>query len=312
MKDKHIELVDFNGAPRVNRFYGGNAGRKICIDYQGEPWMLKYPESTANLQGRIASYTNSPVSEYLGSHVYALAGIPVHETLLGFRDGKVVVACKDFTYPDKALLEFKMLRNSISDDAGSFSSRPSDGTNVTLSDVLESINQLDNVYDAELLRNRFWDMFVVDALIGNKDRNNGNWGLLARNGVIEGLAPVYDNGNSFFNKRTPTLNAERLADPDLLEQDAIGTLTSVYTRDDGRHIKPLEYIGSGLDADCNAAIIRLADNLVFDKVLDLIESLPCEVLNLTVVGPETKEHMKATLLERWTKGILPAAKKAQG
>lgn len=24
------------------------------------------------------------------------------------------------------------------------------------------------------LENRFWDMFIVDALIGNNDRNNGN------------------------------------------------------------------------------------------------------------------------------------------
>ena len=26
------------------------------------------------------------------------------------------------------------------------------------------------------LKNWFWDMFIVDALIGNNDRNNGNLG----------------------------------------------------------------------------------------------------------------------------------------
>lgn len=300
-----VELVDFNNSPRVNRFYGGNAGRKICIDYQGAPWMLKYPETTVNMKGRVAPYTTSPISEYLGSHVYGLLGLPVHETLLGFRDGKVVVACRDFTYPDMTLMEFKMLRNSLSDDAGSFSSRPSDGSNVTLSDVLESIAQLGEVYDPDALRERFWDMFVVDAFIGNKDRNNGNWGLLVRNGRIVGLAPVYDNGNSFFNKRTATLNAERLAEPGLLTQDAMGTLVSVYTKDDGHHIKPFEYIGAALDSDCNAAVARFAARLDMDAVLALVDSLPTSALNFTIVASETKEHMKATLLERWEKGFKP-------
>ncbi len=307
-----IELIDFNKAPRLNRFYGGNAGRKICIDYQGAPWMLKYPESTSAMKGRVASYTMSPISEYLGSHVYELLGIPVHETLLGFRDGKIVTACRDFTYPGMTLMEFKMLRNSLSDDAGSFSSRPSDGSNVTLSDVLESIAQLGEVYDPAVLRERFWDMFIVDAFIGNKDRNNGNWGLLVKNGEVAGLAPVYDNGNSFFNKRTATLNAERLAEPDLLAQDAMGTLVSVYTKDDGHHIKPFEYIGAALDFDCNAALKRFASRLDMTRVVDLIDNLPASALNFTVVEPETKAHMKATLLERWEKGFKPVLEKLQG
>lgn len=27
-------------------------------------------------------------------------------------------------------------------------------------------------------KNKFWNMFIIDALIGNTDRHNGNWGLL--------------------------------------------------------------------------------------------------------------------------------------
>jgi len=39
----------------------------------------------------------TPLSEFLGSHIYAILGYPVHETLLGYRKGKIVVACKDFS-----------------------------------------------------------------------------------------------------------------------------------------------------------------------------------------------------------------------
>ena len=248
-------LVDFNEMPKVNRFYGGNAGRKICIEYLGAPWMLKYPASTAQLAGRVASYTSSPVSEYIGSHVYGLLGIPVHDTVLGFRDGKVVVACRDFTYPDKTLLEFRMLRNSISDDSASFSNRPSDGSTVTLSDVLESISQLDDVYDSEKVRERFWDMFVTDAFIGNKDRNNGNWGLLARNGAIEGLAPVYDERELLLGpvllRERPPLWRDLLERRERLLHGAISSMEQAKTPVDGNQLalyrRELSYVRQALE-----------------------------------------------------------------
>ena len=44
-------------------------------------------------------------------------------------------------------------------------------------------------------------MFVVDALIDNHDRNNGNWGIILNkeNNTFK-ISPVYDNGASFYNK----------------------------------------------------------------------------------------------------------------
>lgn len=42
------------------------------------------------------SYSNSPVCEYIGSKIYELIGMPVHNTILGVRNEKIVVACEDF------------------------------------------------------------------------------------------------------------------------------------------------------------------------------------------------------------------------
>ncbi len=308
-----MQLVDFNAAKRLNRFYGGAAGRKVAIEYQGIPWMLKYPETTAGMRGNLASYTTSPVSEWLGSHVYELVGIPVHETVLGFSEGKVVCACKDFTWPDKELIEFRMLKNSLSDDGSAgFSQRPSDGRVLLLSDVLTSLDSLGSVYSSQALRERFWDMFIVDAFIGNKDRNNGNWGLLSKSGEILGLAPVYDNGNSFFNKRKASTNELRSQDANLLEQDAVGTCVSVYTKDDGRYVKPFEYIASAMDAECNKALDRFMRKLDMDAVVALVDQLPCEVLNFSVLDKRTKEFTKKVLVERYEKALLPAWDAAKG
>ena len=53
--------------------------------------------------------------------------------------------------------------------------------------------------DSRILTERFWDMFIVDALIGNWDRHNGNWGFLynAETDSME-LAPVYDCGSCLY------------------------------------------------------------------------------------------------------------------
>ena len=162
------------------RVYGGNAGRKICVKGpDSEPWMLKFPERSerrGETAGDLPLRPSSPVREWLGSHVYASLGIPVHETVLGFREGKIVCACKDFTWPDLVLMDFHNLKNTLSNDWWdvSFIRRPSDGRSLYLSDVLAGIERVGErlPIDVDEVRHRFWDMFVTDAFIGNGSRGN--------------------------------------------------------------------------------------------------------------------------------------------
>ena len=91
-----IDIQDFESCETSGQFYGGNAGRKIGLVWRAGDWLVKFPGTTRNLQGSVPSYTTAPVSEWLGSHVYAALGIPVHETVLGIRDGRIVCACRDF------------------------------------------------------------------------------------------------------------------------------------------------------------------------------------------------------------------------
>ncbi len=78
--------------------YGGTAGRKQGIIYEGKNYILKFPcnlkeQQVKNIQ---LSYSNSPVCEYIGSQIYGLLGFSVHDTVLGFWSGKTVVACADW------------------------------------------------------------------------------------------------------------------------------------------------------------------------------------------------------------------------
>ena len=89
-------MVDFTNLPRRNKTYAGANGSKIAVMYNGEQYMLKFPVSPSRTKEM--SYTNGCGSEYLGSHIFALVGIPVQETLLGTysKNGreKIVVADK--------------------------------------------------------------------------------------------------------------------------------------------------------------------------------------------------------------------------
>ncbi|MDO4850084.1 MAG: HipA domain-containing protein [Coriobacteriia bacterium] len=302
-----IELTDFNELERVPLAYGGNAGRKIAVrDREGRPWMVKFPEPTRGMRGNIASYTTSPISEWLGSHIYGLAGLPVHETALGICEGKLVCACRDFTYPDLRLYEFHDVKNSISDEDPGYEGRPSDGSNLFLSDVLAAVQGLTRPYSSLPCLERFWDMFVMDGLIGNADRNNGNWGFLFRGLDLVGLAPVYDNGNAFFNKRRDSTMAQRAQDDAMLEQDAVGASLSCYKDQAGHRISPMRYIADGVDSGCMRACARLLERLDPAEVDELIDSLPERAVGLEIMPDEVKEFHKQVLRRRRDEVILPA------
>ena len=110
-------MIDFTNLPRRNKTYGGANGSKRSVIYQDEQYMLKFPPHPS--RNRDMSYANSCLSEYLGCHIFALAGIPVQETLLGTYTyqgkEKIVVACKDFTSPGVVLQDFASMKNQVID-----------------------------------------------------------------------------------------------------------------------------------------------------------------------------------------------------
>ena len=109
---------------------------------EGRRLVGEIPRNDQEPSVSVPSYTTAPVSEWLGSHVYAALGIPVHETVLGIRDGRIVCACRDFTFPDSRLVNFHDLKNSLSDDEPGFTEDASTGSGVVLADVRSAIHRI--------------------------------------------------------------------------------------------------------------------------------------------------------------------------
>ncbi|MDR2712296.1 MAG: CRISPR-associated helicase Cas3' [Clostridiales bacterium] len=328
---KMIKLIDFNKfAIARGVFYGGDAGAKDAVIYEGDLWMIKYPKTTRDLQNPQISYTTSPLSEYLGSKIYEALGIPVHETILGIRNNKVVVACKDFTrihdegelrgvsglWPGKQLIPFHDLKNSfMSSDLESYSGT---GSETLLDEVLATIAGQEDLKAIPGVNERFWDMFVVDAFIGNNDRNNGNWGLLLdqRNyqsyGSVFSLAPVYDNGNAFFNKRSLSQMTSRINNEKAMQDDAYKSPKCAYKYrgldNEGHRINPFFYITQMENKDLNAAVVRFVNKVDMDIIREIIYNIPESEGNFAVMPDMQKEFYLKLMQMRLNDVIAPAAK----
>ena len=312
-RERMIDIKDLNKYERdFSTYYGGRSGSKYAIIIDGERWMIKFPESTKDFMGRekknahFPSYTASPLSEYIGSQIYQSLGIPVHETMLGIRDNKLVVACKDFD-PLHRLVEYGQIKNSLTDTEIELVHSSSGQQGEALMDVLNVISTAPVFQKTPGVKERFWDMFIVDAFIRNNDRNNGNWGIFINADGTGKLAPVYDNGNCLFNKRNPSVAERRIANERNIYQDALGIGVSFFTDKNDKNIHPFQYIESAENPDCTAALLRFVKHLDVREIDRIVEEIPENFQDIQIITAIQKEHYKAVFHMMLNKSIFPAA-----
>lgn len=265
-----VELMDFNGCPESKaKMYGGSVGMKRRVFIDGEAWMLKFP-GHAKVNDAL-SYRNSSVAEYLACHIFELAGIPVQETMLGTtdHDGKewLVVACKDFTENDRYIVQdFTGMKSSVL-------ATPQHGSGTEISSIEETIGLQEGIDPDEVL-DRFWDMFVVDALIGNWDRHNGNWGFLFDPQRDElKLAPVYDCGSGMYPGADKAIMKGVLEGEGALNVRVYERPTSTLHHE-GRRVNYHDFMLSGKNPHCDEAILRIVPRLDVSDIEKMIDETP--------------------------------------
>ena len=261
-------MIDFTNLPVRNKTYAGENGSKISVLYNNELYMLKFPAVPAI--NKEMSYANGCISEYLGCHIFESIGIPVQKTMLGTytKNGKqkIVVACKDFTAGGLVLQDFASLKNTIIDSAHN-------GYGTELSDIVKTLEE-QTAIDPKLLTDWFWDMFIVDALIGNWDRHNGNWGFLYNPETDKiSLAPIYDCGSCLFPQADDEIMRKTLDDPAELEIRIFERpLSGIKTN--GQKIQYFKFISSLENKDCNKALKRILPRIDMNKVDIIVDKTP--------------------------------------
>ena len=260
-------MIDFTNMPTKKKAYGGANGSKLSIVYNNDLYMLKLPMHA--LKNPNLSYTNSCTSEYLGCHIFNMLGVKAQETLLGTYEyhGKVrtVVACKDFTSPGITVMDFASVKNQIIDSA-------SNGYGTELKDILETIEKQTAV-DPKELKEHFWNMFVIDAFIGNWDRHNGNWGFLYNQGTdyIE-IAPIYDCGSSLYPQIDDELIKKVMSSKSEMNARVYDMPTSAILID-GKRANYYKLITSKEYKDCTEAVRRITPRIDLKKINVLIDEV---------------------------------------
>ena len=186
---KTLSLVAFTGYNsqikdvRTSPEYTTNGMLKKC-------WHQK-EDGIYLLKGATAEYSNSGkehYSEFYSAQVAEILGLNhIEYDLEKFHD-ELVSSCKLFTSenvgyePMVNIFKNKNIKYTVL-DAG-------------------TIYEIKNLLKEEFIK--FEDMMLFDAIIGNKDRHLGNFGMLNNNntGELISLAPIFDNGLSMLNRMT--------------------------------------------------------------------------------------------------------------
>lgn len=280
-------MIDFTDLPVRKKTYAGANGSKLCVMYQGAPYMLKFPAAPS--RNKQISYANGCISEYLGCHIFELIGIPVQETLLGlYRRGgkdKIVVACRDFTSPGIVLQDFASLKNTIIDSGHN-------GYGTELSEVLSTIAEQQAV-DPVMLTERFWDMFIVDALIGNWDRHNGNWGFLYDEANDQmTLAPVYDCGSCLYPQADEEI-MQSVLDSQAERHTRVFNIPTSGLKINNQKINYFDFLTSLQNPDCNRTLKRIMPRIDMEAICRMVDETP-------FITDLQKQFYKTMLQERKT------------
>ena len=260
-------MIDFTECKELLNIYSGSEVKKRLV-YDNKNYLVKFPDPIREKNKKI-SYINNAFSEYVGSHIFEICGFDTQKTILGlYRKNskeKLVCACEDFTKDNEKLIEFGFIALSTSTE---------EKTGTNLSDIIKVIDESDMI-DSVDTKNRFFDMFIIDALIGNTDRHNNNWGFIANEDGDIKFSPIYDCGSS-LNPMLDDVEISKLTNADI-KNLAINSY-SVLKIDD-KKINYMNYIESMCDDNINDALERVFPNIDINEINSFIGDI--EVMSKT-------------------------------
>ena len=265
-------MIDFTNAVEEFNNYKGSEKKKTLI-YNKKKYLVKFPDPIRKKNKNI-SYINNAFSEYVGSNIFKICGFEVQNTILCKYEykgkEKIVCACEDFTDNSNVLYEFENLV---------LSTNPDKKIETEVKDIIEVIDESKNLINSEETKKYFWDMFIIDSIIGNTDRHNGNWGFLLnkRTGKIT-LSPIYDCGSCL----NPMLEDNEIKKINETELKNLSINCYSCLKENGKKLNYMSYIKQMKNQEVNEAVIRNFKNINIDEInsfIDTIESMSNERKN---------------------------------
>lgn len=285
-----------------NEFGGSDRKKTVILAIDNRKYLLKLPDPTREKgKKEELSYINNVFSEYIGCMIAKSMGIPVQDVVLGEytfeKTGKTVPACAcgDIRRGNEILYEIdKQELSSFMDERSSKEA------------TFESANDMFGILEKyginkKELEEFYFDVFVLDALIGNTDRHNGNWGFLMAPDSPARIAPMYDCGSSLL-----PVNSDNTLKKMNIQNVALGTYSAI--RDENlRRINYHEIFTKAENEQVNKALKRVFPKINMNTIYSIIDSTPY----LSDIRRNFyKEFVRANYEQTLIKGFVSALAKA--
>lgn len=275
-------MRDFSRCQLSTKYYTG-AERKLGIVIKNENYIMKFRRNSPR------GLTYNHVSEYVGSHIFELAGIETQQTWLGVYQGEDVVVLKDFTGERDVFVPFNDVGDSSLD-------MDRERVQYEYEDIMAMLEANVKLTQVEETIDTFWDMFILDALIGNFDRHGSNWGFLKKQNTYR-LAPVFDNGSCLFPKIVTDRQCEEIMNSSEEREKRVFLFPTSQIKLDGKKSSYYDVIASHRFSACDQALERVVKKLDFAAVLTVVNELD-------VMSDIRKKFLNVMLEERYEKLLL--------
>lgn len=271
-------MIDFTNCQIDRTANYGGSDQKRGIIYQGERYMLKMADriSDSKRNSLNSSYSNSVYSENVCCEILKGLGFDVQETLLGFvtdknGENKPAVACKNFVPKGYSLVDFRAIEDALLIDRKA-------GKIPRLTDIYEIMSG-GNVYFSKetgaVALQKYWDTFILDAMLGNFDRHAYNWAYFIKNDDTElKFAPIFDCGSCLYPQMADDSIPSVLSSPKEIEKRIDIFPTAALELPDKSKANYKDYINSLQNPDCTAALLRVYPQIDINVIQKIINDTP--------------------------------------
>lgn len=293
-------IIDFTNCPIDTSAQYGGSDQKRGIFYSGERYMLKLPDRIADTKRNQwnSSYSNSVYSEKVCCDILDTLGFSVQHVKLGYilrgNEKKPVVACKNFVPMGATLLSFKTIANTLLPEKL--------GKTPKISEIYAVLSEKSSYFTQDMCAESlkaYWDLFIIDAFLGNFDRHGDNWGYFYLAGAPSVVpSPIYDCGSCLYPQVADDAIDSIISSEAEIAMRVDQFPTAALLLEDKKKANYKDYILSGANADCTAALLR-----VFPKI-DM--SLVCSVIDSEPITDIRKTFYEVMLTERYNRILVPA------
>ncbi|MDD3452693.1 MAG: HipA domain-containing protein [Bacilli bacterium] len=162
-------------------------------------------------------------------------------------------------------------------DAVSYLNRNNDDRSkfYTISNIKKSLDDLNKNLFYEFLK-----IMVFDALVGEQDRHEENWGITSIDGEYF-LSPLYDNGCNLLREfKDEKLSNKYYSKEKSFDAYILRSKTIIYKEDENtqyRHFELIEYLNELYNDEIQNELNKL-NNLTDEIIEDIVNKVPDELL----------------------------------